>query len=145
MKAIVQRVHSSSVEIDGIVHASIRRGMTVLIGYCKGDDSTKNVWLSEKLLGLRIFPDELGKMNRSILDISGSILLIPNFTLCADTNRGLRPSFVQAEDPVFAKELFANLLSVMNEKYPKIASGVFGADMNVSIENDGPVTLIFER
>jgi len=145
MRAIVQRVHSSSVSIDGVLHASINRGMNVLIGYCQGDDTTKNGWLCDKLLGLRIFPDEFGKMNKSILEISGSLLIIPNFTLCADMDRGLRPSFVQAEDPAIAKELFVDFLQTLKSKYHCIESGVFGADMNIHIENDGPVTLIFER
>lgn len=145
MKAIIQRVHSSTVSINDEIHASINRGMNILIGYCQGDDSSKNDWLIDKLLGLRIFPDEQGKMNFSISDISGEILIIPNFTLCAQTEKGLRPSFVQAEDPQKAKILFDHLIASMQERKAKVLSGVFGADMNVHIENDGPVTLILER
>ncbi len=145
MKAIIQRVHSSTVSINDEIHASIHRGMNILIGYCSGDDVSKNDWLIEKLLGLRIFPDELGKMNLSISDISGEMLIIPNFTLCAQTEKGLRPSFVQAEDPQNAKILFDHLISSLQERMAKVQSGVFGADMNVHIENDGPVTLILER
>ena len=145
MKAIIQRVHSSTVSINDEIHASIHRGMNILIGYCSGDDVSKNDWLIEKLLGLRIFPDELGKMNLSISDISGEMLIIPNFTLCAQTEKGLRPSFVQAEDPQKANILFDHLISSLQERMAKVQSGVFGADMNVHIENDGPVTLILER
>lgn len=145
MKAIIQRVHSSTVSINDEIHASINRGMNILIGYCQGDDSSKNDWLIDKLLGLRIFPDEKGKMNLSISDISGEILIIPNFTLCAQTEKGLRPSFVQAEDPQKAKILFDHLIASMQGRKVNVLSGVFGADMNVHIENDGPVTLILER
>jgi D-tyrosyl-tRNA(Tyr) deacylase len=97
------------------------------------------------LLGLRIFPDEHGKMNLSLIDISGELLIIPNFTLCAQNDRGLRPSFVQAEDPVKAKVLFEHFTSSLKDRYSSVKSGAFGADMKVQIENDGPVTLIFER
>ena len=145
MKAIVQRVHSSSVIIDDTIHASIHRGMNVLVGYCQGDDTGKNEWLIDKLLGLRIFPDEYGKMNLSLNDISGELLIIPNFTLCAQNDKGLRPSFVHAEDPIKAKVLFEHFNSRLKERYSSVKSGVFGADMKVHIENDGPVTLIFER
>jgi D-tyrosyl-tRNA(Tyr) deacylase len=119
--------------------------MNVLIGYCQGDDSDKNEWLIDKLLGLRIFPDEHGKMNLSLIDISGELLIIPNFTLCAQNDRGLRPSFIHAEDPIKAKVLFEHFNSILKERYSSVKSGVFGADMKVHIENDGPVTLIFER
>ncbi len=145
MRAIIQRVHSSSVIIDGNIHASINRGMNILIGYCQGDDTDKNEWLIDKLIGLRIFPDEHGKMNQSLIDISGELLIIPNFTLCAQNDRGLRPSFVHAEDPIKARVLFEHFLNGLIKKYPSVKSGVFGADMNVQIANDGPVTLIFER
>jgi D-tyrosyl-tRNA(Tyr) deacylase len=145
MKAIIQRVHSSSVIINDAIHASISRGMTILIGYCQGDDASKNEWLVEKLLGLRIYPDEHGKMNHSICDINGGILIIPNFTLCAQTSKGMRPSFVQAEDPQKAKILFNDLIMRLQARHHDIHSGVFGADMNVRIENDGPVTLILEK
>lgn len=145
MKAIIQRVHSSTVSINDEIHASINRGMNILIGYCQGDDSSKNDWLIDKLLGLRIFPDEQGKMNLSVSDISGEILIIPNFTLCAQTEKGLRPSFVQAEDQQKAKILFDHLIASMQGRKVKVQSGIFGADMNVHIENDGPVTLILER
>jgi len=145
MKAIVQRVLSSSVLINGSMHATIDQGMCVLVGYCKDDDTSVNIWLAEKLLGLRIFEDNHNKMNLSLQDIDGSLLIIPNFTLCADIQKGHRPSFFGAESPDKAEQLFQNLLSILTDKYPKVHSGVFGADMNVEIQNNGPVTLIFER
>ena len=145
MKAIIQRVHRSKVIINDEIHASINRGMNILIGYCRGDDESKNAWLIDKILGLRIFPDEQGKMNLSISDISGELLIIPNFTLCAESEKGLRPSFIQAEDPQKAKILFDHLIESLHAKNAKVQSGVFGADMNVHIENDGPVTLILEK
>jgi len=127
------------------MHATIDQGMCVLVGYCKDDDTSVNIWLAEKLLGLRIFEDNHNKMNLSLLDIDGSLLIIPNFTLCADIQKGHRPSFFGAESPDKAEQLFQNLLSILTDKYPKVQSGVFGADMNVEIQNNGPVTLIFER
>lgn len=145
MKAIVQRVMSSSVSIDGYKHASINHGMNVLVGYCKNDDMSVNTWLADKLLGLRIFEDSQRKMNLSIIDVQGSLLIIPNFTLCADVQKGHRPSFIGAESPEHAKILFDHLLSVLSQKYTNIQSGIFGADMRVDIENNGPVTLIYER
>lgn len=145
MKAIIQRVKSSSCTIDGKLQAKIDHGITVLIGYCKGDDPIVNEWLSEKLLGLRIFPDEDGKMNKSIIDVNGSLLLIPNFTLCAQTQKGLRPSFIDAEDPSKAKLLFDDLGKVISNKYSHVSMGVFGADMLIDIANDGPVTLMYEK
>lgn len=145
MKAIIQRVHSSSVIINNEIHASIGRGMNILIGYCQGDDISKNEWLIDKILGLRIYPDEQGKMNTSIADISGELLIIPNFTLCAQTEKGMRPSFFQAEDPQKAKLLFEHLIESFLSRNAIVHSGVFGADMKVHIENDGPVTLILEK
>ena len=145
MKAIIQRVSHSSVIIDNVNHAAINKGLNILIGYCLGDDNSKNEWLIEKVLGLRIFPDEHGKMNQSIKDIQGSLLIIPNFTLCALQAKGLRPSFIQAEQPDKAKILFEQLIFQLQQKYPYVQSGVFGADMQVKIDNDGPVTLIIER
>ena len=145
MKAIIQRVHSSSVTINDEIHASIGRGMNILIGYCQGDAISKNDWLIDKILGLRIFPDDLGKMNLSISEISGELLIIPNFTLCAQTEKGLRPSFVQAEEPQKAKTLFDQLIDALHARNANVQSGVFGADMKVLIDNDGPVTLILEK
>lgn len=127
------------------MHATIDQGMCVFVGYCKDDDTSVNIWLAEKLLGLRIFEDNHKKMNLSLQDIDGSLLIIPNFTLCADIQKGHRPSFFGAESPDKAEQLFQNLLSILTDKYPKVYSGVFGADMNVEIQNNGPVTLIFER
>ncbi|GDX64671.1 D-aminoacyl-tRNA deacylase [Chlorobiota bacterium] len=145
MKAIVQRVSSTSVRINGSIHANIDHGICVLVGYCKGDNELVNIWFVEKLLGLRIFEDDLNKMNLSLQDIQGSILIIPNFTLCADTQKGHRPSFLGAESPEKAEQLYHHLLSTLTNKYTNVQSGIFGADMNVEIQNNGPVTLIFEH
>ena len=145
MKAIVQRVSAASVSINGNIHSEIQRGLCILIGYCQGDDSSVNTWLMDKLLGLRVFPDAFGKMNHSVRDIQGALLIIPNFTLCADMQRGLRPSFTTSESPDKANMLFQEFLAMMKSQYDVIHAGVFGADMQVHIENDGPVTLIFEH
>ena len=145
MKAIVQRVNTASVSINGNIHSEIQKGLCILIGYCQGDDSSVNTWLLDKLLGLRVFPDTFGKMNHSVRDIHGGLLIIPNFTLCADMQRGLRPSFTTSESPEKANILFQEFLAMLKSQYDFIQAGVFGADMQVYIENDGPVTLILEH
>ena len=145
MKAIVQRVTESSVSINGNIHSEIKSGLCILIGYCKDDQQSVNTWLKDKLLGLRVFSDESGKMNKSIQDIEGSLMIIPNFTLCADMQRGLRPSFTTSESPDKAEQLFNELIYILSCHYPHVQTGIFGADMQVLIKNDGPVTLIFEH
>lgn len=145
MKCIVQRVKEASIVIDGLEIASINSGMLVFVGYAKHDAIEINTWLADKLLGLRIFADEQGKMNKSINDINGSILLVSNFTLCANTEKGLRPSFINAESPDRALSLFDQLFDTLLTYNIPVKKGVFGADMKVSLINDGPVTFIIEK
>lgn len=144
MIGLLQRVVEASVRIDGIVAARIDRGLLVLIGIRPGDDSVAGVRLLEKLLKYRVFADERGKMNLSLRDIDGDLLLVPQFTLAADTRHGLRPGFSTAAAPAHARPLFDELVATARSRHPQVQSGRFGADMQVSLVNDGPVTLWLE-
>jgi D-tyrosyl-tRNA(Tyr) deacylase len=146
MKAVVQRVSSANVKIDGKVHGEIGQGLLVLLGIKEGDDAETMKWFSNKLVNLRVFADRDGKMNRSVLDIEGGILLISNFTIYGDTRKGYRPSFSKAAKPESAEPLYNKMLDFLRDNNPiKIESGIFGAMMDVSLVNDGPVTVIIEK
>lgn len=140
MRAVVQRVSSARVTVAGEVVGSIGAGLLVLIGVAAGDTEADAEWLRRKLLSLRIFPDEHGKMNRSLQDISGSALLVSQFTLCADVSKGSRPSFGKAMEPSLAEPLFDGLVRSISQHVP-VSTGRFGAHMSVELTNDGPVTL----
>lgn len=145
MIVVVQRVTSSSVIIDGLVKGQIKDGFLVLLGVCLADTVEDVEWLSKKILGLRVFGDEEGKMNRDLADIDGNILLISQFTLHASTKKGNRPSFIEAARPEQAVPLYEKMIEMLTEGLGKrIETGIFGADMKVSIENDGPVTIIID-
>lgn len=140
MIALIQRCRSATVEIDNQGVAEIGAGLLALIGIEKGDTQSAADQLLQKLLAYRVFSDETGRMNLNLQQIRGGLLLVPNFTLAADTGRGLRPSFDQAEEPIRARALFERLVSIAQDSYPSVAAGVFGADMQVQLINDGPVT-----
>ncbi|HVZ94576.1 MAG TPA: D-aminoacyl-tRNA deacylase [Phycisphaerales bacterium] len=142
MKAIVQRVSSASVEVDGKVIGEIALGLVVLAAVEESDTESECRWMAEKLVNLRIFPDEAGKMNRSLLDVGGSMLLISNFTVAGECSKGRRPSFDRAMKPPRAKEEFDHLLTAVRALGIPVETGEFGADMRVRIVNEGPVTLI---
>ena len=143
MKAILQRVTSSSVISDGVLTGNIGHGLMILLGVTQGDTQKEVEIMAEKIARLRIFCDENDKMNLSLLDVDGSALVVSNFTLCADTSHGRRPSFIGAMEPKTAKELYLLFLERLKlQGVKQVDAGVFGADMNVSIENDGPVTII---
>lgn len=146
MKLIVQRVDEASVRIDNKIVAKIGRGILVLFG-AKSDDSQIEIeWLCNKLINLRIFNDMGDKMNLSVKDINGGILVVPNFTLYADCKKGFRPSFINAAKPDISEPLFNNFVNVLKNKSElKIEQGQFGADMKVSLVNDGPVTIEIEK
>lgn len=145
MVAVIQRVTSSSVIIDGYLNGQIKDGFMVLLGVCLADTTADVEWLSKKILGLRIFGDDEGKMNKDLKDIDGNILLISQFTLHASTKKGNRPSFTDAARPEQAIPLYEKMIELLSEGLGKrIETGVFGADMKVSIENDGPVTIIID-
>jgi D-tyrosyl-tRNA(Tyr) deacylase len=148
MIAVIQRVAKASVTIDGKVHSEIGKGLLILLGVKFGDNEEQVKYLSKKIIDLRIFSDEQDKMNLSVKDTDGEVMVISQFTLCADNGKsGNRPSFVQAEKPERANELYEKMISEMKTIYDeaKIKSGIFAADMKVELLNDGPVTIILER
>ena len=143
MIAVVQRVSRSRVLVKGNVVGEIGRGVNILLGLLKGDDASRLEHLTAKIANLRIFPDEEGRMNRSLIDVGASALAISQFTLAANLKRGRRPSFDSAMPPAEAKELYERFCTEM-EKIVSVERGVFGAMMEVEILNDGPVTLILD-
>jgi len=142
--ALLQRVNFARLRIDGAVHASIDKGMLVLIGLEKTDNEAIAAQLLGKILDYRIFADAEGRMNRSLRDIEGELMLVSQFTLAADTNSGLRPSFSRAMPPELAREQYARLVELAETSYDKVCSGVFAADMQIELENDGPVTFTLQ-
>lgn len=145
MKAVLQRVRSARVEADGALRGEIGLGMLVLLGVVQGDGVDEADFLAEKIAALRIFEDENGKLNRSVLDIGGGLLVVSNFTLCADTRHGRRPSFTNAASPQEANSLYERFIAAVKDTgVPMVQTGVFGADMQVSLCNDGPVTFILD-
>jgi D-tyrosyl-tRNA(Tyr) deacylase len=144
MRGLIQRVSRASVSIDGQEVGAIERGILLLLGVGKEDDEAVAERLCDKVLDYRIFPDNEGKMNLSVRDIGGGVLVISQFTLSADTRKGLRPSFSSAAPPDQARALYEYFLGDMTGKHPQVAAGQFGADMQVSLVNDGPVTFLLE-
>lgn len=144
MRAVLQRVRHSSVTIDQTVTGEIDTGLLVLLGVTESDDASVCDFLADKVLNLRIFEDETGKMNRSVIDVHGSVLIVSQFTLYADCRKGRRPSFTQAAKPDHAIPLYERFISKIKEAGVPTATGQFGADMQVLIENDGPVTILLD-
>lgn len=144
MKAVIQRVSEASVKVDGEIVGKISDGLLLLIGIDDEDEKTDVDWLVQKILNLRIFGDEDGKLNLSVLDIAGEILCISQFTLIADYKKGNRPSFIKAAKPDKAIPLFEYFKTEIAKSNLKIESGIFGADMKVSLLNDGPVTIVMD-
>jgi D-aminoacyl-tRNA deacylase len=145
MRAVVQRVIRASVMINGSVHAEIGTGLMILLGIEDADGPEDIKWLSNKLTGLRIFNDKSGVMNLSIIETGGDILLVSQFTLLAATKKGNRPSYIRASKPEFAVPLYQSMINQLEKDMGKeIFTGVFGADMQVEILNDGPVTILMD-
>lgn len=145
MIAVIQRVLESAVEIDKQIKGQIGQGFMILLGIEEADNDTDMEWLTNKIVNLRIFNDENEVMNKSILDVSGEILLISQFTLHASTKKGNRPSYIKAARPETAIPLYEQFIKLLSDKLGKpIATGEFGADMKVSLINDGPVTIIID-
>jgi len=140
MIGLLQRVGRGAVRVGGETVGEIGPGLVVLVGVERGDGETQGARLLERLLNYRVFPDAQGRMNRSLKDTGGGLLLIPQFTLAADTDSGNRPSFTPAADPANAEGLFRFLLVQAKRQHPDVKSGVFGADMEVELVNQGPVT-----
>jgi D-tyrosyl-tRNA(Tyr) deacylase len=142
MRALLQRVSNASVTIDGTVVSQIGEGFLILLGIGAGDDGTDIAWLCGKIARMRIFPDEEGKMNRSLADTGGAALVVSQFTLHASTKKGNRPSFLAAAPPDLAEPLYETFCTELSAEIGKpVAQGIFGADMQVSLTNDGPVTI----
>lgn len=144
MIALLQRVLEAEVRVEGTVVASIRRGLLVFVGVRPDDDATTAQKLLDKVLKYRVFADEHGKMNLSLIQIDGDLLLVPQFTLAADTRHGLRPGFSTAASPDLGRRLFEGLIAAARTQHPRVECGVFGADMQVALVNDGPVTFWLE-
>jgi D-tyrosyl-tRNA(Tyr) deacylase len=145
MRAVIQRVTQASVSIDGTCTASIGHGMLVLVGFEAADTAEDNEWLSAKIVNLRIFDDENGVMNRALPDIDGDILLVSQFTLHALTRKGNRPSYIKAARPEIAIPLYQQFIRLLETQLGKpVATGTFGADMQVELLNDGPVTICID-
>ena len=144
MKIVVQRVSQASVKVSGEIVGEISQGLLLLVGIEENDEKEDAEWLSKKILDLRIFSDEEGKMNRSVKDINGDILCVSQFTLIADYKKGNRPSFIKAAKPEKAVPLFEYFKGFIKSSGLKTESGIFGADMKVSLLNDGPVTIVMD-
>lgn len=145
MKAVIQRVTSASVVVDGETVGAVGQGIMILLGVEKGDDDSKADWLAEKICGLRIFTDEAGKMNLSVQDVGGSLLIVSQFTLAGNCAKGKRPSFDTAAPPEVGKRLYEYFVQVVRRTGLLVETGIFQADMQVSLVNDGPVTFILGR
>lgn len=145
MKVLVQRVKKASVEVESKIVASIGKGILVFLGVEKGDDKPQADWLTAKLANLRIFEDENGKMNLSVTDVNGELIVVSQFTLAGDCTRGNRPGFDNAARPEQAKPLYEYFSGCLRDKGLHVENGVFQADMQVELINDGPVTFVLEK
>jgi D-tyrosyl-tRNA(Tyr) deacylase len=145
MRLLIQRVEQASVSVDGRIVGQCGHGLCILAGVRVGDTEAEARWLAQKVAGLRIFEDDEGKMNRSVTEVGGSALVISQFTLYADSRKGRRPSFVDAERPDKADPLVSKFVEFLRAESVPVETGVFGAMMLVEIHNDGPVTIILER
>jgi D-aminoacyl-tRNA deacylase len=144
VKALLQRVRSAHVEVASDTIGRIGHGLLVLLGVEKGDSETNAVRMRDKLLAYRIFPDDQQRMNRNVVEAGGGILVVSQFTLVADTGKGLRPNFSPAAPPADAERLYEWLLAELGQRHAPVACGRFGADMQVHLVNDGPVTFLLE-
>lgn len=145
MKAVIQRVLEANLKVDGKLISEIKKGYVIFLGVYKGDSKENADYFIKKIPQLRICEDENGKINKSIIDTNGEILLVSQFTLCADTSHGNRPSFIEAESPDKANELYEYVCTEIAKTGIPVKKGVFGADMKISQINDGPFTIILER
>lgn len=146
MRVVLQRVTRASVRVDERTVGDVGAGLLLLVGFREGDGEEQLVWMADKIVGLRIFPDDEGKMNLGLDDAGGDVLVVSQFTLYGDTRKGRRPSFVEAAPPDVAIPLYERFVALLRERAPgRVETGEFGAMMAVELVNDGPVTLVLER
>ena len=146
MRVVLQRVARAAVSMEGGTVGGIGPGLLLLVGFTGGDDDETLRWMADKIVGLRVFPDDQGLMNLDLTDVGGGLLVVSQFTLYGDTRKGRRPSFVKAAHPDRAIPLYERFLDLLRDRAPgEVATGVFGAMMKVELVNDGPVTLVLER
>ena len=146
MRVVLQRVREANVKVEGRVVGEIGLGQLLLVGFNQSDTTDQVEWMADKVVGLRIFQDDAGKMNRALADVDGSILVVSQFTLYGDVRKGRRPSFVDAAPPETAIPLYDHFVELLEVRHPgRVATGEFGAMMDVSLTNDGPVTLVIDR
>jgi len=145
MKVVVQRVSEASVEVNGKVISSIGKGLLVLAAYRKDDNEANLDWMARKCLELRIFEDESGRMERSVIDEEGDVLIVSQFTLYGECRKGRRPSYTRSASFEEARDLHGSFVEMVSLYYPRVKEGIFGAKMKVRLINDGPVTLIIEK
>jgi D-tyrosyl-tRNA(Tyr) deacylase len=144
MRAVIQRVTRASVEVDGAIVGKIGPGVLVLLGVAREDGESDARYIADKILGLRIFPDDEGKMNRSLADCGGSVLLVSQFTLLGDTAKGRRPGFDRAAPPELARALYEKVAADLRAQGAPVETGLFGAHMAIELVNDGPVTFVLD-
>lgn len=142
MKVVIQRVLNASVRVDGNITGKIKKGLLIFLGIESGDSDDMLKKYADKIVRMRIFEDENGKTNRALSDVNGELLIVSQFTLCADCSHGNRPSFIGAKEPLEAKRMYEKFISVCREQVPVVEHGEFGADMKVELLNDGPFTII---
>ncbi|HEU5051026.1 MAG TPA: D-aminoacyl-tRNA deacylase [Gemmatimonadales bacterium] len=145
MRVVLQRVSRAAVAVEGVVRGAVGPGYCLLVGFTHADSAAEVEWMAEKIAGLRLFPDDEGKMNRALADVGGGVLVVSQFTLYGDSTRGRRPSFIDAARPDVAIPLYDGFIAALRARGFPVATGEFGAMMDVEIHNDGPVTLILER
>lgn len=145
MRVVLQRVREAAVAIGGVERGRIGVGFVLLVGFTHGDTGTEADWMADKVVGLRLFADADGKMNRDLAEVDGALLVISQFTLLGDASRGRRPSFIDAARPEVAIPLYERFIAALRARGVTVATGEFGAEMQVALVNDGPVTLILER
>lgn len=145
MKCLIQRVKNASCTIDGKLYSSINAGILALVGIEKGDTIEQVEWMAKKVVNLRIFEDENEKMNKSLIDINGEMLIVSQFTLCGDCKKGTRPSFDKSEKPELANKLYEEFVTLVKGLNVNVGTGKFGAIMEISLLNDGPVTFMLEK
>jgi len=145
VRVVLQRVSRAEVRVDGVVVGAVGRGHLLLVGFTAGDDEEVLGWMADKVVALRVFPDGEGRMNRSLDEIGGGLLVVSQFTLYGDTRKGRRPSFVEAAGPDIAVPLYERFVDLLRARVAHVQTGVFGAMMDVDLVNDGPVTLVLER